>query len=348
MKTGRAWRVFLAGLVLSVLFHLGLLSGHWMTRPAWIRVAEVAPIEARLLPPPLLVPDKPVQKAAPQPFKPFLPEPAPVVVAESATLPGAFEDTTETAVVEPPPTPDPIVAPAFEPAPPPPAAPDEVPAQVATAHPLIPLNRLPRRATLEYRARYGLAAGKQTLLWVNEGERYTLTSVATASGLASLVFSGKMVQTSRGRLTDTGLQPEAFWDQRGSKRSLARFDHAAHTIVIEGHRGVRTLPLPDDLQDAQSLLFQIALTGPPATESAYAVFNGKKVRTYRYRVTGEETLDTPLGTLRAVRIVRVTDVGAERFEVWLAVDRYYLPLKLATEISGYDAELTLQKMLIED
>jgi hypothetical protein len=222
----------------------------------------------------------------------------------------------------------------------------EPPAAPAVVAP--PLNPLPRRITLEYRARYGLASGQQTLLWVNEGDRYTITSIASARGLASLVFSGKLVQTSRGRIIATGLQPEEFWDQRGDKRNQSRFDYAAQTILTDGSKGPQTTPLPAGMQDVQSLLFQIALTAPPTADSENIVFNGKKVRSYRYRVVGEERLDTPLGALRTLHILRLAASSAERFEIWLAVDRYYLPVKLATEISGYDAELLVQSIVSEN
>ena len=106
-------------------------------------------------------------------------------------------------------------------------------------------------------------------------------------------------------------------------------------------------PLPAGLQDVQSLLFQIALTAPPPVDSESAVFTGKKVRNYRYRVKGEEVLDTPMGALRALRMVRIADEDAERFEIWLAVDHDYLPIKLATEISGYDAEVIVESIASE-
>ena len=41
---------------------------------------------------------------------------------------------------------------------------------------LPPLNPLPPRLELRFEVHYGLARGEQTLLWVNQGEGYTLTS----------------------------------------------------------------------------------------------------------------------------------------------------------------------------
>ena len=329
---------------MSVLLHLGLLSRDWVIPLAWEPTEETPPIEARLASAqPQIKPHAPPAKAPPKPqaSKPTaeiapspttadqapieLPAPSPLISNEFAELmstapPAASTETISPAVPEPEPTPAAV---------------------------LPPLNRLPPRLTLEYRARYGVASGKQTLLWVSQADRYTITSVISASGLASLAFPGKLVQTSRGRITAQGLQPEEFWDQRGDKRRQSRFDYVAHLIQSESHKGVRTDPLPEGLQDVQSLLFQIALTAPPPVDSESAVFTGKKVRNYRYRVMGEEVLSTPMGALRALRMIRIADVDAERFEIWLAVDHDYLPIKLATEISDYDAELVVESITSE-
>ena len=345
MNPGRARRVFWWGLAASVLLHLGLLSGAWIIPPVLIQGDESPPLIARLVSTPPPPPPKPDEKATPpKPVKPALPPPVPapepVFVPTPATVPEPVEIPPETLPAEPD---SPLAEPSA------PDSPDLIEQPLASETPAGPeLNPLPDRVRLEYRARIGLAAGQLSLLWVNEGDYYTVTSVLSPQGMASLFFSGQLVQMSRGRIVATGLQPEEFWDQRDNKRSQSRFNYATQTILTESSKGARTFPLPAGLQDAQSLLFQLALTAPPATESDNAVFNGKKVRSYRYRLMGEENLDTPLGVLRTLHIVRVTESGAERFEIWLAIDRYYLPVKLATQISGYDAELLVYGMTSEN
>jgi hypothetical protein len=344
----RPRRIFLAGLALSVLLHLALLSRGWIVLPSVSDDGDSTPIEARLAPPPPPVAIAPTVSAAKRAApKPAAPKPArraatPPMAEPMATANVAAEYLSVPAVIPEDATPAPLDM----------AAPDRVadaPENVVSvaAAPVAPLNAMPRRVTLEYRARYGLASGRQTLLWVSDGAHYTLTSVASASGLARLVFAGQLVQISRGAITAQGLQPEAFWDQRGSKHRQSRFDYVAQIILDENASGARTQPLPVGMQDTQSLLFQIALTAPPAADSSYPVFNGKNVRAYRYHLVGETMLDTAVGRLRALHIVRQTERPAEHFEVWLAVDRYYLPLKLATVVSGYDAELSLQSIVTE-
>ncbi len=334
----RARQVFWLALIVSVLLHLGLFSQAWVLPQLGKLEDSPAPLVARLVlsPPP---PPPPVVKPAPVPRK-LIPKPRlPAVIPPQVIQPDAASA----------PHADPIAAPVSV-SPEPDAATavaEAIAPEAAHVDSSPPLNKLPRRLTLEYQVNYGLASGKQTLLWVNEGDRYTITSVVTASGMASLVFSGQLVQTSQGRITTMGLQPEEFWDQRGSKRNQSRFDYASHTILTDGSKGSRSVNLPEGMQDTLSLLFQIVLTAPPVSDSEIAVFNGKKVLSYRYRVKGEEVVDTPLGPLRALRMVRIADTDAERFEIWLAEDRHYLPIKLSTKVSGYDAELLVQSIVSE-
>lgn len=314
--------VVAVSLVVSLLLHgvlVGGLNGLW---PAAREPAPPPVFEARLiaLPPPPV--SKSLPKSLPKPRppapRPTAPPPSAPVPAESPAL--AAEEPAEPAVLAEPETAEPV--------------PEAVPvASSAQSDPIAepappPLNPLPARIDMRFELRYGPASGEQSLVWVNEGERYTLTSVAAATGLTGLFYRGRFVQTSRGRITPQGLQPEAFWDQRGDKRASARFDPDAGQGLWEPARGApRHFAYPAGMQDALSLFFQLALTAPPAGTVSYDVFNGKKLRRYTYAVRGEETLDTALGALRTLHLAR-TDAVDERFETWLAIDRHYLPVRV--------------------
>ena len=331
-QSARPWWLALA---ISLLLHASLLGGLNWSLPRWQAAPELPPIEARLMPvQPEVTPPPPAARPAPRPHRPKpapMPEPPVEAVAETAMPEAAAPDPEPgmmTPVVEPP-----VAAAEVEP----------VPAPVAA---LPPLNALPDRLDLHYQVSYGLAAGEQTLLWVNEGEHYTITSVAAATGLTSVFYSGRFVQTSRGRITPRGLQPEEFWDQRGSKRSSARFDAANNTLTLTPAQGApRHFTYQDGVQDALSLFFQLVLTAPPPEgKLSFEVFNGKKLRNYAYEVRGEEMLETALGALNTLHLARVTD-GDGRFEAWLAIDRHYLPVRvLRSDDKGYEMELRLQSI----
>jgi len=329
--SARAWWLALAG---SLLLHAALLGGPGWTLLPWPAPSESPPIEARLVqPPPVAVPPPPVTSPRPpsRPSPALPPEPPAEIPAEAA----APEAAVEPVGVGPSaalPDEGPVVEP--EPASPPAA-------DVEAAGPS--LNALPPRLDLRFQVRYGLARGEQTLLWINDGEGYTVTSVAAATGIAGIFYSGRFVQTSSGRIAAGGLVPEVFWDQRGDKRSSARFDSANATLTLIPAKGApRHFAYQGEVQDVLSLFFQLALTAPPPDgQMAYTVFNGKKLRNYTYAVRGEETLETALGALRTLHLARAVD-GDGRFEVWLAIDRHYLPVRvLRSDDKGGEMELVL-------
>ena len=330
-RSARPWWLALAG---SLLLHGALLGGLTWSLPQWQAQPESLPIEARLMPAPPVEAPRPSLKPPVPPSRPKpVPLPEPVEKVAEVVMP---EATADVAMAVPPDEPA-VEMPGPEPEPASPPA-----AEVEPAVP--PLNPLPPRLDLRFQVRYGPARGEQTLVWINEGDRYTITSVAGATGLAGVFYRGRFVQTSRGRIAPSGLVPEEFWDQRGDKRSSARFDAAKGSLTLHPAKGApRHFSYTGDVQDALSLIFQMALTAPPSGEQlAYAVFNGKKLRHYTYDVRGEEILETALGPLRTLHLARQTgDDG--RFEIWLAIDRYYLPVRvLRVEESGAEGEMAIR------
>ncbi len=334
----RSLRPWWLALGVSLLLHVALLGGPGWLLPQWEPPPEPPPFEARLiaLPKPS-APSSPPRPAPPVARKLPAPRLPPPPVATPAAAPVVGPAVEVAAPAMPPVDVQPVdaVAALVE------HAPVPVPIPVKVSVP--PLNPLPSRLELRYKVHYGIAAGEQVLLWVNEGERYTLTSVAEATGFAGIFYRGKLVQISRGRITPRGLQPEEFWDQRGDKRSSGRFDADSHMLTLEPHSGPpRHFSYSGEVQDVLSLFFQFALTAPPPDRrQTYTVFNGKKLRHYTYEIRGEERLETALGKVNTLHLSRLTE-GDGRFEVWLDIDRHYLPVRiLRSEESKADVELSI-------
>ncbi|OYW15409.1 MAG: hypothetical protein B7Z46_00425 [Hydrogenophilales bacterium 12-64-6] len=341
---GRRVRLWWWALAISLLLHGGLLGGlEWRLPhesappgPAAIDVELVptpAPVVAAVSPSPR---PRPVHKpAVPRPAAPP-PSPLPVAPPPEPPAEAAAPEAPAASVVA-------DTAPAFTAQP---TVPAPSPVEPAVAPP-VPLNPLPPRIDLRFEVRYGLASGEQTLVWVNDGAHYTLTSVVGATGLTGLFYRGRFVQTSRGRITPHGLQPREFWDQRGDKYSSARFDSTQGQLTLMPGKGTpRHFAYQGEVQDVLSLFFQFALTAPPpdGQRLTYQVFNGKKLRDYTYEVRGEDRLDTALGTLRTLHIARVADDDG-RFEAWLAIDRHYLPVRvLRSDDAGREMELRVRSI----
>lgn len=166
---------------------------------------------------------------------------------------------------------------------------------------------------------------------------YTLSNVAEAKGLMSLFLSGKLVQTSEGKVTTSGLQPAQYVYQFGDqadKTQRASFNWQAGKITLENSKRTVSVALPEGTQDLLSFMFQFMFE-PPLDEMQLSITNGKKLRSYAYSFEGEDQLQTKIGNLRTMHIGRSTGDGDEKTELWLAVDFHYLPVKIRqTEKDG--------------
>lgn len=314
----------LGALVVSLAAHLILLSGVPSLVPQ--RPAAVM-LEARLeqaAPPPVAVPlVKPRPRPQARPKPPPVPPDVPVSeddVAESEALP----EMPRPAELPPggaPPTEDVPLPVALPPVQPPPVE------TVAETPPL------PMRAELRYtlfKGEDGLNVGNVVQVWQSDGQHYTLTSSAEASGLFTLFMSGKHEQVSRGKIVAGGLQPDSYSLQRGSveKRDEARFDWAAQTLHMSSRGQRSTAPLVPGTLDLLSFTWQFAFSLPETGEVPVVLTNGRKLSHYRYTLLAEEVLDTPLGKLKTVHLAKLRQTDEEGTEIWLGMDYHYLPVKI--------------------
>lgn len=292
-------RPFLWALGLSVLAHLAAVFGPHLRLPQDIPPPE--PIQARLeLPPP--PPPKPA-KPAPKP------RPKPALAPAKAVAP---------------------VVPDKAPAEPAPPAAKAEPAKP----PFDPTRYLPRKAEIRYtlyKGGNGLAVGRAEHTLELTGERYSVSSVTEASGLFSIFVSGKLVQISQGKITDSGLKPDSFWVQRGQKAETtesAQFDWDNLQLTLSGDGNNRTLPLQPGTQDLLSFLYQFAFAPPTGKEVKLILTNGRKIDRYGYDVVGEEILDLPSGSVKALHLSKQHGPNEDGTEIWLNLDNHYLPVKI--------------------
>lgn len=100
------------------------------------------------------------------------------------------------------------------------------------------------------------------------------------------------------------------------------------------------------------LSYQVALALKLKQDSAkdfeFRLVDGDKIETHRYRVVGEEKLQTPLGALKTTKLERVREEGNERQTlIWLADDWDYLLARIEqSNPSGLRMELELDNALV--
>ena len=335
----RAHRLFTTALLVSLALHLLFLAsvGSW-----WISPAEEIPfpIEASLVVPEPVAPPAAAKPPAPRPRPRAIPVPAPEAAAASAPVPPppALAAPTET----PPPAAPPVPTPAEMPAPPPEPAAPAAPA----LRPALPpaLRELPARLDLKYRLQAGeggFNVGQAITTWQVRDGRYSLVSILQASGLAALFVSGKVVQTSEGRVTPGGLQPEQYWLARNQRRQdTARFDWPQQRLVLGGSGA----ELPAASQDLLSFPFHLALTVDESVrELSLWVTNGRKLHDYLFRNLGRERLPLEEGEIEALHL-QGSRVGEGTLDVWLAPSRHWLPVRIRTlDQKGKVLLLTLEE-----
>lgn len=162
--------------------------------------------------------------------------------------------------------------------------------------------------------------------------RYQITSETHATGVLALVQRRPARVTSSGEVDRGGLRPQTFEATRGNndaRRARADFDWPARTLTLTHDNRSDTVALPPATQDRLSVMYQFLFLAPEQLrELKFAMTNGRKLDQYRYVVGPDTALDTPLGRLPVIHLVKQLAPGDTATELWLAKDHSLLPVKM--------------------
>ena len=306
-----------AAALASVALHALVIAGNWLPVPQ--PVDALRPLEARLVPRPEVVPAAPKARA-PRPAAPALVPPVPTV-----------------AVASPLPLPEPLpeAAPA-EIAAPEPAAPEPPQRLALAAESSAAISRsLPRRGRITFTLLYGedrAYIGKVVQSWEAQAGAYSIASEAETGGIVELFRPQRLRHVSKGRITAKGLRPDVFLvsrTRRGqTEASQARFDWDAGRLAYGNAREPHNAALPADTQDIMSFIYQFVLAPPAPGRHRVPITSGSRFEVYDIEVSAEVSIETPIGTLKALQVRQVPSPGTESMELWLAADYRYLPVRI--------------------
>lgn len=302
-------KAFLLALVASLGLHATALFAPDIELPVWHD--EPPPLEAELVmapPKPMPLPVKAKPAAKPKAARPHpAPGPAPAVPGNAAPLPAAAAEASP-AEAEPEATavPEPEQPPA-----PPPVAP-----------------RLPSQGQIRFLVVKGeqmFEVGQSIHRWSIKDGSYTLSGMTETTGLAAVFKPVQITYESRGKITATGLQPETFTSRRNGAETddRASFDWTAMTVAVG--KGGNPQPLVPGAQDFISFYYQFGYQPPPSGPVDMMVATGRKFDRVRFQVVGEETLELAFGS---VPTLHLRAAGDSTTEVWLALDRLLVPVKI--------------------
>jgi hypothetical protein len=166
---------------------------------------------------------------------------------------------------------------------------------------------------------------------VANGE-YRLVSESQAIGLFGLFYRRPARFVSTGRLNRSGLQPQRFEGQRGdneARRVRGEFDWTARLLTLEHDGRTQHLSLPPGTQDRLSVMYQFMFLAPAGPgELRISMTNGRKLDQYRYAVVLAGEIETPLGRLAAVHLVRQRRQDENATELWLSPEYRHLPVRM--------------------
>lgn len=295
---------------------------------------ELPKTEAPL--PPLTAKLEPLPKIAAQPAAPKKPKPKRVEPpSQPADAPAQEAQNAEEPQID------------AEPQPPE----EKTPAEEAPAQPAHPL---PRHAQLTFAAHQGeggLQLGEVVHRLDVEQGQYILQTVTQTTGLASIVKSYLLTQTSRGQIDAQGLQPLSYSEEKkvsGNKLGLsAEFDWPGRKLHFS-HGGETSLP--EHAQDIVSFLYQ--LSQQPLDKGVVPMYisNGKKLEYYELEVGEEEIIQSDLGKLRALPLRKIHGPGEEGLDIWLGLEYRLLPIKVRQiDRSGKTAgEVVISEIRVSD
>jgi hypothetical protein len=159
-------------------------------------------------------------------------------------------------------------------------------------------------------------------------QSYRIVSESVPIGIAALL-QRPATATSLGQLTAEGLRPERFEGRRPNGQPVkAEFDWRGAQLTYTHEGKSETVPLEQGTQDRLSVMYQFMFyTYHKRDRIDVAMTDGRRLAHYQYSVTPNVEIDTPLGKLATIHLVKKSD-DASGTEVWLAPQHHFLPVKM--------------------
>lgn len=174
---------------------------------------------------------------------------------------------------------------------------------------------------------------RSELLWQQHERSYQARLGISAFGLSR-------VQTSRGKIDQSGLAPERFSDKSRSEVA-AHFNRAQGLVSFSAN--TPSIPLQPGAQDRLSVLIQLATLVasapqrfPPGTTLRVQTIGPREGDLWLFTFGEMEALELPGGPQQGLKLIRQPrQTYDQKLEVWLAPGLAYLPARIRiTEANG--------------
>lgn len=207
----------------------------------------------------------------------------------------------------------------------------------------------PQKISAVYEAtRNGQPFATVTETYRVEGTHYRIESLTKGVGVYALFGVRRL--TSEGEVSADGLKPKRFEQQQGDKKPVvAEFDWDGGKLTMTNKNKTTVVDLEVDTQDLASFPYQFMCRAPVGDDVVMPVTTGKRLRSYTYHVASRgEALETPLGSLKVLRLKNVVTDPNDEKELWLASEKHHLPAKIVMrDENGARIEQVLTSLSLE-
>lgn len=193
-------------------------------------------------------------------------------------------------------------------------------------------------------------ADMQRVLTHLHGRKFLFRSDTRATGLISLFRDDHVVEESTWKFDGGALKPLNYLYRRtggGKKRNVAvKFDWDKNRITNIVNGDSWKMPTRPDVMD--KLLYQLAIMydlEAGKRSLSYTIADGGKIKTYKFEPRGLETIDTPLGKLHTLKVVRFRRNSNRETTLWCAIRFGYLPVKVVHVNSHGDRTVAVIRSL---
>lgn len=161
-----------------------------------------------------------------------------------------------------------------------------------------------------------------------QGQSYRIVSESAPIGVVAL-FQKPATVTSSGQLTAGGLRPERFEGRRPTGGQVkAEFDWPGARLTYTHDGKSETVPLEPGTQDRLSAMYQFMFYRYDKRDRLdIAMTDGRRLAHYQYSVNANVEIDTPLGRIPTLHLVKKSD-DASGTEIWLAPQHHLMPVKM--------------------
>jgi len=180
----------------------------------------------------------------------------------------------------------------------------------------------------------------QRRFYKEDGGNYTFHSESKTTGFISFFRKDRILEVSKWKFIDASFKPLLYkYQHTGGKKDRdveISFDWGTEKIINRVNESTWNMETEPGILD--KLLYQLTIMSDlkaGIVPESYTVADGGKIKQYKFTRIGDETLRTPLGEFKTVKILRQKANSKRDTFLWCAYDLNFLPIKVInTEKKG--------------